>query len=135
LAGADCQSLPPHLIIRAFFLGQFYEKPIPSDKSIDPMKMPIDKVHEISMGYNLAHNLEKIFPNSSIGRELMRKRNKKTTIISKLELSGLTEHILGSMGEEGKHLRDRLVRFFEERTISNQNVLGKAGADRSVDIT
>lgn len=99
------------------------------------MKMPIDKVHEISMGYNLAHNLEKIFPNSSMGRELMRKRNKKTTIISKLELSGLTEHILGSMGEEGKHLRDRLVRFFEERTISNQNVLGKAGADRSVDIT
>ncbi len=32
----------------------------------------------------------------------MRKRNKKTTIISKLELSGLTEHILSGMGEEGK---------------------------------
>ncbi len=47
----------------------------------------------------------------------MRKRNKKTTIISKLELSGLTEHILSGMGEEGKNLRDRLVRFLEERTI------------------
>lgn len=117
------------------FLGQLDGKPRPFDKSIDPMKIPIDKVHEISMRYNLAHNLEKIFPNSSMGREVMRKRNKKTTIISRLELSGLTEHILASMGEEGKHLRDRLVRFFEERTISNQNVLGKTGAERSVDIT
>ena len=65
----------------------------------------------------------------------MRKRNKKTTIISRLELSGLTEHILAGMGEEGRHLRDRLMRFLEERTISHQNVLGKAGSDRSVDIT
>jgi hypothetical protein len=98
------------------------------------MKLPIDKVHEISMGYNLAHNLEKIFPNLSIGREVMRKRNKKTTMISRLELSGLTEYILAGMGEEGKHLRDRLVRFFEERTIPNQSVLGKTGSDRSADI-
>jgi hypothetical protein len=65
----------------------------------------------------------------------MRKRNKKTTIISRLELSDLTEHILAGMGEEGKHLRDRLVRFFEERTISHQSGLGKTGSDRSMDIT
>ena len=65
----------------------------------------------------------------------MRKRNKKTTIISRLELSGLTEHILAGMGEEGKNLRDRLMRFLEERTISHQSVLGKTGSDRSMDIT
>lgn len=64
----------------------------------------------------------------------MRKRNKKTTIISKLELSGLTEHILAGMGEEGKHLRERLMRFLEERTITNQSVLKKSGSDRSMDI-
>jgi hypothetical protein len=65
----------------------------------------------------------------------MRKRNKKTTIISKLELSGLTEHILAGMGEEGRHLRERLMRFLEERTITNQSVLKKSGSDGSVDIT
>jgi len=65
----------------------------------------------------------------------MRKRNKKTTIISSLELSGLTEHILAGMGEEGKNLRDRLMRFLEERTVSTQSVLGKTASDRSVDIT
>jgi hypothetical protein len=65
----------------------------------------------------------------------MRKRNKKTTIISRLELSGLTEHILASMGEEGKNLRDRLVRFLEERTVANQSVLGKTTSERSADIT
>ena len=58
----------------------------------------------------------------------MRKRNKKTTIISKLELSGLTEHILSGMGEEGKNLRDRLVRFLEERTIAHENPLRKANS-------
>ena len=56
----------------------------------------------------------------------MRKRNKKTTIISKLELSGLTEHILAEMGEEGKTLRDRLVRFLEERTVPPQNAVRDA---------
>jgi hypothetical protein len=65
----------------------------------------------------------------------MRKRNKKTTIISRLELSGLTEHILAGMGEEGKFLRDRLVRFLEERTIPPQCLLGKADANGSVEIT
>ena len=55
----------------------------------------------------------------------MRKRNKKTTIISKLELSGLTEHILAGMGEEGKYLRDRLMRFLEERTIAARASFGK----------
>jgi len=79
----------------------------------------------------LAQNLEKISPSLSIGREAMRKRNKKTTIISKMELSGLTEHILSGMGEEGKNLRDRLVRFLEERTILHQNNGGKANSDRS----
>jgi hypothetical protein len=65
----------------------------------------------------------------------MRKRNKKTTIISKLELSGLTEYILANMGEEGKHLRDRLVRFLEERTIDHHKVLKKAGSEGTVDIS
>lgn len=48
----------------------------------------------------------------------MRKRNKKTTIISKMELSRLTEQILAGMGEEGKNLRNRLMHFLEERMIS-----------------
>jgi hypothetical protein len=65
----------------------------------------------------------------------MRKRNKKTTIISRLELSGLTEHILAGMGEEGKFLRDRLMRFLEERTIPAQRLLGKADSNGSVEIT
>lgn len=64
----------------------------------------------------------------------MRKRNKKTTIISKMELSGLTEHILAGMGEEGRHLRERLMRFLEERTVPNQNVLKKGGPGGTVDI-
>jgi hypothetical protein len=65
----------------------------------------------------------------------MRKRNKKTTIISKLELSGLTEHILAGMGEEGKSLRDRLVRFLEERAIPPQRLLGKTDSNGSVEVT
>ena len=65
----------------------------------------------------------------------MRKRNKKTTIISKMELSGLTEHILAGMGEEGRHLRERLMRFLEERTVLNQNVLKKGGLGGTVDIS
>jgi hypothetical protein len=65
----------------------------------------------------------------------MRKRNKKTTIISRMELSGLTEHILAGMGEEGKNLRERLMRFLEERTVSNQSVLKKAGSNGAVDIS
>ncbi len=65
----------------------------------------------------------------------MRKRNKKTTIISQMELCGLTEHILSGMGEEGKNIRDRLVRFLEERTVSSQRVLGKTAADAALDAT
>lgn len=65
----------------------------------------------------------------------MRKRNKKTTIISRLELSGLTEHILAGMGEEGKSIRDRLLRFLEERTVPNRRVLGKTGVSNSADIS
>jgi hypothetical protein len=64
----------------------------------------------------------------------MRKRNKKTTIISKLELSGVTEHILAGMGDEGKFLRDRLMRFLEERTIPPQRLLGEVGSNGSVEI-
>jgi hypothetical protein len=65
----------------------------------------------------------------------MRKRNKKTTIISRMELSGLTEHILAGMGDEGKTLRERLMRFLEERTVGNQSVLKKAGSNGAVDIS
>lgn len=82
----------------------------------------------------MAQNLEKIFPNEFIGSERMRKRNKKTTIISKLELSGVTEHILAGMGDEGKFLRDRLMRFLEERTIPPQRHLGEAGSNGSVEV-
>jgi hypothetical protein len=32
------------------------------------------------------------------------------------------------MGEEGKNLRDRLVRFLEERTMSHENSLRKANS-------
>ncbi len=65
----------------------------------------------------------------------MRKRNKKTTIISKLELSGLTEHILAGMGKEGEFIRDRLVRFLEAKTISAQRILAETDPSRSVDVT
>lgn len=65
----------------------------------------------------------------------MRKRNKRTTIISRLELNGLTEHILAGMGEEGKNLRDRLVRFLEGKTVPNQSSLGQTSSARSVDVT
>ena len=58
----------------------------------------------------------------------MRKRNKKTTIISKMELSKLTEHILAGMGEEGKKLRDRLMHFLEERMISYQDPMRKTNS-------
>ena len=58
----------------------------------------------------------------------MRKRNKKTTIISKMELSKLTEHILSGMGEEGKKLRDRLMHFLEERTIAYHSVMRKTNS-------
>lgn len=65
----------------------------------------------------------------------MRKRNKKTTIISRMELSGLTEHILAGMGEEGKNLRERLMRFLEERTVTDQGVLKKTSPNGVVDIS
>jgi hypothetical protein len=107
----------------------------PSDESIYLIKKPIDKVQEISRGYSLARNLENIFPNLSIGRKQMRKRNKKTTIISRLELSGVTEHILAGMGEEGRFLRDRLMRFLEEKTISPQRIMGKIDPTQPADIT
>jgi hypothetical protein len=58
----------------------------------------------------------------------MRKRNKKTTIISKMELSKLTEHILEGMGEEGKNLRDRLMHFLEERMISHHSPIRKTNS-------
>ena len=58
----------------------------------------------------------------------MRKRNKKTTIISKMELSRLTEHILSGMGEEGKNLRDRLMHFLEERMISHHSAMRKTNS-------
>jgi len=76
----------------------------------------------------LAQKLEKIFLNLSIGREVMRKRNKKTTIISKMELSKLTEHILAGMGEEGKNLRDRLMHFLEERMTPHQSAMRKTNS-------
>ncbi len=58
----------------------------------------------------------------------MRKRNKKTTIISKMELSKLTEHILAGMGEEGTKLRDRLMHFLEERMISYHRTIRKSNS-------
>jgi hypothetical protein len=70
-----------------------------------------------------------------MGREIMRKRNKKTTIISKLELSGLTEHILAGMGEEGRNLRERLMRFLEERTVADRQLLKKASPGGPMDIS
>lgn len=62
----------------------------------------------------------------------MRKRNKKTTIICRMELSGITENILAGMGEEGKNLRDRLMRFLEERMVSNQDVLSKTAGNGQI---
>lgn len=57
----------------------------------------------------------------------MRKRNKKTTIVSKMELSGLTEYILAGMGEEGKIIRARLMRFLAERIVTQHPKVGKGG--------
>ncbi len=59
----------------------------------------------------------------------MRKRNKKTTIVSKMELCGLTEYILAGMGEEGKVIRARLMRFLEERTVCQSREVGKTRVD------
>jgi len=56
----------------------------------------------------------------------MRKRNKKTTIVSKIELCGLTEYILAGMGEEGKVIRARLLRFLADRTVCQTREVGKA---------
>lgn len=49
----------------------------------------------------------------------MRKRNKKTTVISEPQLSKLTEYILSRMGEEGLIIRQRLQEFLEDRSTSN----------------
>lgn len=49
----------------------------------------------------------------------MRKRNKKTTIISEPQLSKLTECILSRMGDEGLIIRQRLQEFLEDRSTSN----------------
>jgi hypothetical protein len=59
----------------------------------------------------------------------MRKRNKKTTIIFRAELSKMTEYILAGMGEEGKSLHSRLMLFLEQKTASNQNVIKKITSD------
>ncbi|MBM4287920.1 MAG: hypothetical protein FJ135_07185 [Deltaproteobacteria bacterium] len=98
------------------------------------MKPDLNRFYEKSKRYNLAHILEKIIAHLSIWEKEMGKRNKKTTRISRLELCGLTEQILAGMGEEGKIIRDRLVRFFGERTIPPGGVLGKAPSDASVDV-
>ena len=58
----------------------------------------------------------------------MRKRNKRTTIISKMELSRLTEQILAGMGEEGKNLRNRLMHFLEERMIPDHDAVRKTNS-------
>lgn len=63
----------------------------------------------------------------------MRKRNKKTTIVSSMELTGLTEYILAGMGEEGKIIRARLMEFLAARTVGQQKDLVKAGADGALD--
>jgi hypothetical protein len=76
----------------------------------------------------LAQYLEKIFSNVSTGREAMRKRNKKTTIISKMELTQFTEQILAGMGEEGKKLRDRLMQFLAERMIPPHEAMRKTNS-------
>lgn len=76
----------------------------------------------------MAQYLEKIVPILSMGREDMRKRNKKTTVISKLELSHLTEQILAGMGEEGKKLRHRLMNFLAERMVSPHDGMRKSNS-------
>jgi hypothetical protein len=49
----------------------------------------------------------------------VKKRNKKTTIVSEPQLSKLTEYILSRMGEEGLIIRRRLQEFLEDRSTSN----------------
>lgn len=83
----------------------------------------------------MVHILKKILPNPVIGRIVMRKRNKKTTIVSKMELCGLTEYILAGMGEEGKVIRARLMRFLAERTVHQPSEVGKAGVELSGEIS
>ena len=61
----------------------------------------------------------------------MRKRNKKTTIISKMELSGLTEHILSGMGKRVKICEIAWFVFSRKGLILHQNNLEKASSDRS----
>ena len=47
----------------------------------------------------------------------MGKRNKKTTIVANPALNQLTEQILRQMGPEGEAIRDRLLRFLQERLV------------------
>jgi|YNPNPStandDraft_1061719.scaffolds.fasta_scaffold135495_2 hypothetical protein len=65
----------------------------------------------------------------------MRKRNKRTTVVSRVELSGVTEYILAGMGEEGKIMRARLIRFLEERAVFPPGRMGESQADTPPEMT
>jgi hypothetical protein len=62
----------------------------------------------------------------------MRKRNKKTTIVFKPELSKVTEYILAGMGEEGKSIRGRLMSFLEHKAASYKSVMKKITSDGAI---
>ncbi|HAY22716.1 hypothetical protein [Desulfobacca acetoxidans] len=65
---------------------------------------------------------------------MARKRNKRTRVVSKLELSSLTEHILATMGEEGRCIRERLIRFLQEKTVPDQKNFNKTPQTKAAEI-
>ena len=53
------------------------------------------------------------------------KRNKRTEVVANVRLAPLTDKILTKMGSEGSVIRQRLRRFYRERSISDG--AGRAG--------
>jgi hypothetical protein len=47
------------------------------------------------------------------------KRNKRTITMGHEDLTPLTEHILGQMGDEGVDIRERLKNLYRRRFLEN----------------
>ncbi len=51
----------------------------------------------------------------------MKKRNRRTDIMARVELAPLTEQILAQMGPEGATIRKRLKIFYGQRACKEQS--------------
>jgi hypothetical protein len=50
------------------------------------------------------------------------KRNKRTVIMGHEDLTPLTEHILGQMGDEGVDIRERLKKLYRRRHLKDPQI-------------